>query len=301
MTNDWNPGFPVYIYRDGMDLPQEGTYFLVAGNGLWMHKDTGICRCFVSVDNISCLDDLDVESNVEVSLPKIPSKLVWQIKQFFKQVVAKHYSEAEVNLFYSSQRNEYLIDVPEQEVGHASVHYQRKTKTHIEGQEDFLLVGTIHSHCNFHAFHSGTDVDDEDDFDGLHVTFGNNDKDEFTISASVVTNGVRRQINPSDILEGIREIAVSANEVHYRLAQVDEAIAEEWFQVIDEWMKNVKRLSRQNVVVWADNVKDNNLKEFFGNGPFKVVDEIGTNNVIVQTDFCELLLPKIFFKEVQKG
>lgn len=37
----------------------------------------------------------------------------------------------------------------------------------------YRIYGTIHSHCNFGAFHSGTDDHDEKNFDGLHITIGN--------------------------------------------------------------------------------------------------------------------------------
>lgn len=39
-------------------------------------------------------------------------------------------------------------------------------------QQGFAVFGTIHSHCDFGAFHSGTDDEDEADFEGLHITIG---------------------------------------------------------------------------------------------------------------------------------
>ncbi len=47
--------FPVFLYQEGVELPTEGTYFVVAGNGNWLHKDTGIVKAFIPVDKISCL------------------------------------------------------------------------------------------------------------------------------------------------------------------------------------------------------------------------------------------------------
>ncbi len=41
--------FPVYTYQEGMELPEEGNYYLVSGNGLWLHKDTGIVKAFIPV------------------------------------------------------------------------------------------------------------------------------------------------------------------------------------------------------------------------------------------------------------
>jgi hypothetical protein len=38
--------------------------------------------------------------------------------------------------------------------------------------EGWCLYGTIHSHCDFSAFHSGVDDNDETHFEGLHITIG---------------------------------------------------------------------------------------------------------------------------------
>lgn len=39
-------------------------------------------------------------------------------------------------------------------------------------KEGWIIYGTIHSHCNMPAFHSGTDDSDEENFEGLHITIG---------------------------------------------------------------------------------------------------------------------------------
>ena len=101
--------FPVYIYEEGMELPPTGTYFLLAGNGPWLHKDTGIVKCFVPVENISCLPDFNAEAAVSCDLPKIPARLVWRVKEFFKRVVAKYHAEAEINLYYSKDKKDFKI------------------------------------------------------------------------------------------------------------------------------------------------------------------------------------------------
>jgi hypothetical protein len=280
----WNPGFPVHVYHEGMDLPKEGTYFVVAGNGLFMHKDTGIVRCFVPVNNISMLHDLNALQEVECKLPKIPARHVWRIKQFFKRVVEKHRAEAEVTLYYSKEHGDYKIHVPQQEVSHGGVRYERHAFTHIEGMENYLRVGTIHSHCDFGAFHSGTDVGDEEDFDGLHVTFGHNDREDITISASVAVNGHRTLIDPESVLEGI---VLVENSVYYRLVDC-ESKSHEWANGLDEWMDQVRGLQmapwnwagflgksdhiRQgDKVVWKGDLSSSQIRTVMGNGPFEVI------------------------------
>lgn len=274
-----NTMFPVLIYEEGIDLPVEGTYFLVSGNGLWMHKDTGIVRAFVPVDNISILEDFDAEASVGCSLPKLDAKYVWQIKKFFQEVVHRHRSEANVLLFYSKERDDYLLQVPNQAVSHAGVHYLRSTSP---VDASYLRVGTIHSHCDFGAFHSGTDVGDEEDFDGIHCTFGHNDRDDFTISASVVVNGHRLKVSPEQFLEGIEPVA---GEV-FRLAPATEEQEMEWAKVVPLWMNRVQAsgwslpattvetIEEQTIkgdqVIWAGDLSTVSLKTMCGEGPFEV-------------------------------
>lgn len=300
MDQDWKPIFPIYLYHLGMTLPKEGNYFVVAGDGIWLHKDTGICQCFVPVENISCLDNLDANTTVSVNLPKLPAKFVWQIKHFFKTVVEKLKSESEVTLYYNKEKNQYRIYVPEQNVSYGSVKYKRIGTTHIRGMENYLCVGTIHSHCDFDAFHSGTDVDDEAEFDGLHVTFGNNDKDKFTISACVAVNGFRTKIDPTSVLDGIEK-----SEEFFFLSPLEET-RQDWLVEAESWLVNVNPKSSTNqflglqneeveLVEWSSGMKSSQLKMALGQGPFEVLSKEG-DMIVVQTSAGPTRLSCCFFK-----
>ena len=227
MADSFIPPFPVILYHDDLELPNQGTYFLVAGNGVWLHKDTGIVRALLPVKNISILPDFETEKIIECRLPKLSASEVAKIKQFFKAVVTKHHAEAAVILYFDKDKNECFVDAPEQHVSGVSVNYSRIPIQ----QENVLQVGTIHSHCDFNAFHSGTDVDDEHDFDGLHCTFGHNDKDEFSIVASIAVNGFRETVNPLDYLEGIEHI-----DGRYKLIDpsVNEAAVSVWLNRVND-------------------------------------------------------------------
>jgi hypothetical protein len=290
--------FPVYVYEDGLELPKEGTYFLVAGNGNWLHKDTGIVKAFVPVEKVSVLEDFNANAFVQCSLPKIPFKHVWKIKTFFRKVVEIHHAESNTNLYFNKETQEFKINVPKQSVSHGGVNYKLGSSIYIEGMEDFLCVGTIHSHCDFNSFHSGTDVKDEEDFDGLHCTFGNNDLDEFTISASVVVNGHRLVVDPLDVLEGIEP--TSKNGI-YKLADLAPEL--EWNFEIEDWLSQivnrlpVKRFNCGDKVDWVGDLNTVSFKEMCGKGPFKV-DSINEGFVTVVTKnglarFNEKLLKRI--------
>ena len=319
----FNPGFPVYIYEEGFELPKEGTFFLVSGNGLWMHKDTGIVSGFVPVDNISVLQELDANAHVECNLPKVPTRCVWRIKNFFKNVVAEHHAEAEINLYYNKETNDFKIHIPEQTVSSGGVNYKRMALTHRDGMEDYLRVGTIHSHCDFGAFHSGTDIGDEEDFDGLHCTFGHNNKDDFTISASVVVNGHRLAVDPMDVLDGIEPLGSShelpdvsihkhsvRSDKYFRLLPVDNEVAEEWNTGLDKWMNQVKAAKRWwgswskecvickgDKVVWAGDCTSVSFRSRCGDGPFEV-EEVSGGTVTVFTNVGLARFSEKLFKKV---
>lgn len=73
-------------------------------------------------------------------------------------------------------------------------------------KEGFRIIGTIHSHGNMNAFHSGTDDNDEYNFDGLHITIGKVnsgwdfsqrwmfDRAEFKLEITAVTNTTYKEI-----------------------------------------------------------------------------------------------------------
>lgn len=299
--------FPVYVYNEDLVLPDHGNYYLVAANGLWLHKDTGIVKAFVPVESISVLEELDAEGFVECSLPKIPAQHVWRIKTFFKNVVSEHRSEASTSLYYNKETKEFKIHVPSQSVSHGSVSYKREALTHIKDMKDFLCVGTIHSHCDFGAFHSGTDIGDEEDFDGLHCTFGHNNLDEFSISATVAVNGHRMQVDPLDVLDGIEPVP---GKDKYRLATLAPELEVEWSVGLDDWMSQVSSRQRYSLfgidnenfrkgdkVVWAGNLSVSSMKSQCGDGPFEV-DSAFDGQVTVMTKVGLARFNEKLFKRV---
>ena len=294
--------YPVLIYEENKPLPEDGTYFLVSGNGLWLHKDTGIVKGFVPVDNISCLDDLNADVFVKCSLPHIPARLVWRIKTFFKQVVERYDAEANTILYYSKEKNDFRVHIPEQYVSKGGVQYKRAGLSSLDSMEDYLRVGTIHSHCDFGAFHSGTDIGDEMDFDGLHCTFGHNDRDDFTISASIVMNGKRSKVDPTSVLEGISHVD---GEV-YNLTTAEES----WIEGLDEWMgqvngherrswfnRNSNAINAGDTVEWAGNLATVSFKGTCGEGPF-TVKQVQNGKVTIDAKFGLARFSEKLFKKV---
>lgn len=202
--------FPVYILDGKTQLPQKGTFYIVAKDGIFLSKDTGLIRAIVKVSGISFLQQMEVKA--ELRLPQVPSVVLAEALLFFRRVYEKHESEAIVLLYYSAQENQYLIDAPKQQVDGASVHYEPLGKFTVGG---YQLIGTIHSHPSFQAFHSGTDVDDEKYFDGIHITIGRVDTPYFTISCTVAVNNNRFVLDPEKLIIGLSKVDYQPPRVFY--------------------------------------------------------------------------------------
>jgi hypothetical protein len=210
------PLFPVYLASKGFTPPEKGMYYVVAKDGIYMRLERAHGTAFVKVKEVPFLDS--VPKTVNYTLPKIPARIMAQAKVFFREVFSKHHSESYLTLLYSKKLQDYKLWCPKQTVSYASVHYDRADQVPEadraylgnEGDE-WQMIGTIHSHCDFSAFHSGTDQADEASFDGIHLTFGHVNSDKFSIASSVCFNASRTVMEPLSVADGI--IHVSEEEV----------------------------------------------------------------------------------------
>ena len=186
----------IYI-NDGSEIPTDETCYIIAKGGIYLKKKLDLIESLTPVDKISFLEDLPVFARLDI--PKISAKMFGNIISFFREVYKLYRSEAVVLIFYSKDKKSYKVFVPDQEVSGASLSYEA-TKT-IKG---FQLIGTIHSHANMSAFHSGVDVNDEKSFDGIHMTLGKMGlPDTFDLCGCIVVNGMRVPINPEDYVDGL--------------------------------------------------------------------------------------------------
>ncbi len=188
--------FKVHVKKEGKKPPQDDFYHIIAKNGFFMHKKTKLIEAIIPIKELPGLEWQ--ERKARILLPKIPVELMAITLNFFEAVFDRFHSEAVVLLYYNDEENTYMLNAPKQEVMAGSVEYDSS-----ERFDGFQLVGTIHNHSNFNAFHSGTDDADERHFDGLHLTTGNILDLHPTISASVVVNGSRFNLKPGQIIEDI--------------------------------------------------------------------------------------------------
>lgn len=108
------------------------------------------------------------------TMPAIPHVIVEKLDEFFRLIHAKHGSESIVLLTYDTTKEGpegWGILVPEQT--NTSTHCKYDPDSIVDLKEDHvMIVGSVHSHPEMPAYASGTDHDDQADFDGLHITYG---------------------------------------------------------------------------------------------------------------------------------
>lgn len=186
----------IYL-NNGEPIPSGETCYIIAKDGIYLQKNLDLVESITPVDKISFLEEM--KTFAKLNIPKIPAKTFSNILEFFKEVYSLYKSEAIVLLFYNKNKKTYRIYVPEQTVSGASLDYKADVTI-----KDHILIGTIHSHAGMSAFHSGTDVKDEENFDGIHFTIGKvNNKDFFDVCATISINGMRIQVFPEDYVDGL--------------------------------------------------------------------------------------------------
>jgi len=179
-------------------LKKERSCYIVAHNGTYLKQRTSMFNSITPVKNLRHLKD--VQTFAKINLPKLTVEQLCQVVCFFKDVYDKRKSEVMVLLYYNFETKEMIVRPPEvQSVTAASISYEVDIQS-----DDFVLCGSIHSHASMNAFHSATDVADEMDFDGLHITLGNFNTDDylFTFSSEIVVDSNRFKYDVKDWFEG---------------------------------------------------------------------------------------------------
>jgi len=194
--------FKIYL-NDNDTMPQDKVYYIIGSNGIFLKKNIGNLEAVVKVSGIPTLKP--IKEFAKSNFPKIPAEIFGKVISFFNSIYKKYHSESVVILYYDYETKKYEIDVPQQVVSSAKVEYKID-----ENKNSFIKVGTIHSHCGFSAFHSGVDIRDEKNFDGIHITIGElgkitAEKQTVSIVSSVVVNGYREKIKPEEIVDGIEK------------------------------------------------------------------------------------------------
>lgn len=187
------------VPKDLDELPApDPWYFVNTKDQPMVMKKTMFGRALVPVDEIPHLPKIGPVLWAR-DFPKIPAKLINQVWSYFAEVWRLHKTEAMVYLTWKD--GTYRVFVPDQHPtgGHVTVEDFTATKL----QRGWRIAGTIHSHCNFGAFHSGTDKADADKHDGVHITMGHvDDPKKFEMACMVSISKIHWDFKAEDIIDG---------------------------------------------------------------------------------------------------
>lgn len=180
---------------DVPDSPQP--FFFGASDGLFLHRRIMLGRGAVKQSHWP--DNWDEFGSKKgqflFEAPPVPGVLMAQVVDFFRRTYRRLHAEAAVLLTFNEETKEWGVYVPTQLVSHGGVNYVYDPQTI---KRPRYVVGSIHSHCDFSPFHSGTDTGDASDFDGLHMTIGYIEKDDPGIVAMMAMNKTMMDFDSKD-------------------------------------------------------------------------------------------------------
>lgn len=188
--------FPVYAtFQEGFSLENipDSFAYVIDSKGWKIFKRTAVAESIIAIDEVKGFDKC--KETVSFLSSKLPVDLIRRVTAFFIAVYEKQKSEAVGYLYYKPDTKEWDFIPPAQTATGASAKYDQAPK-----KEGWLIAGTIHSHGNLSAFHSGTDHKDEEFFDGVHITIGRvNAVPEY--ACSLMAQGARCKFDYVDLIE----------------------------------------------------------------------------------------------------
>lgn len=236
----------IIVLHEGTELPEEGTHYVVAANGIFIRKQNAVGTALINVDEIPSLQTAEPWATYD--MPALPVLLGRQTLALFRycfQELAG--SEGVLLIHFNPQSKQFLLACPRQLVAPSELDY--KADSHIPGT---LLVGSIHSHGSGSAYHSCKDIRDEAEFDGIHCTFGRMDDENFEVSAQMVFNGTRFDVSPTSVFSGLTQVLVpedgkkrpkKATVLRPSIYTFEEHTDNEQPTVVpDEWKNNINTL-----------------------------------------------------------
>jgi hypothetical protein len=236
-------GFPLVLAKDDGDMKavQEAglsvTYVLGCQPGKKV-TDPSVPKVFKCVKNVlgyaivavedDDLDLLEIEEHCWFYLPKIPRKIVRDLDAFFRRIDDKLGTEAIVMLTYDPAKlnteepsEGWGVLVPKQTNTAGSCYYDPASVA--DAKEDgVMIVGSVHSHPGMSAFASHTDVQDQANFDGIHITYGWKGKSKVTeYHVELQMAGGRFNFTPDQAFEPEEEHPVSEDVITGWIEKVD--------------------------------------------------------------------------------
>jgi hypothetical protein len=162
---------------------------------------------------------LDIKQSAWFTLPKIPWTMLKKMDSFFRQAYKLHGTESVLVLTYDPnyKNSENPSDgwgciAPKQTNTAASCDYEFDSVMQVKPEHVFI-VGSAHSHPNMSAYFSGTDHQDQADWDGLHITFGWKGDGPSEYHIGLMLGGEEWPFKPEQVFEPAPEPTIALDEV----------------------------------------------------------------------------------------
>jgi hypothetical protein len=202
------PVTPVFV-KTSADLPwpeDERIFYILARNGVFLCRNHEFFRSCVPARR----GPSELEEQAVLLIPRfpiIPRELFERAVGFFEQVADLYDAEAAVQLIWDRTAKCVRLVVPEQTATVSrgwngnrypiGVHYVPPADL----PPDWVPFGDIHSHVDYSAYASGTDVADETHAAGLHVVVGRISQEPPQIHVEAVVDGTRFALESSHVIE----------------------------------------------------------------------------------------------------
>jgi proteasome lid subunit RPN8/RPN11 len=213
---DWPEGVPIFyiLGRDGLYLCRNHEFFQ---------------SCVKTDRGPSGLEEQ--LSFLRPHFPQIPQDLFEQTVGFFARVAERHGSEAAVLLLWDRKNEQVRIVVPPQKatVYRAYDGYRSPIGVHYDVPQDlpadWIPFGDIHSHVNFAAYSSATDIADETHAAGLHVVVGRIDREPPEIHVEAVVDRRRFTMTVDGAIEDYEKRELDVPEEWIGRVEIEEEVS----------------------------------------------------------------------------
>lgn len=202
------PETPVLVKRSAeMAWPvDERMFYILARDGLYICRNHDFFRSCVPARRGP--SDLEEQARFLVpNFPMIPREIFERVVGFFDLIAELQGSEAAVLLVWDRSAECVRLVVPEQTAtmsrawdGHRSpigVHYLPPADLPV----DWVPFGDVHSHVDYPAYASTTDVSDETHTAGLHIVVGRIHSEPPDLHIEAVVDGTRFALEPSQVIQ----------------------------------------------------------------------------------------------------
>lgn len=170
-----------YAQFDPEKLAKPNTW-VITRNGTWLiqKNKSGYYGLKKNDFGIPTLPETNLPPKFfDLAYGKIPYSILEEVVAFFRGIMKKYNNaEAFVQIYWDTQENKYVVQVPEQNVSGAAVRYNAEKNLSVIDRKRYVFVYECHSHNSMPAFWSGTDDRDEKEL-RLFGVFGELNTDNY--------------------------------------------------------------------------------------------------------------------------